>query len=686
MTELDRLRKALAEDVVAPRPEAKDAAIAAALAAFDAKKTEARQGSPIFARLRIAALAAFDILTGKRPMTRTQALAGGVSLAALMIAVFATANLQTLESFRLRGGHTLAEGAGPARRDLAQPEAKSADETQVADAVAPPAPPASRMETPVADLPRMPESAAYSAPAPMASRAPAEPAMEALGSAAGVPPPMAMPEASLAGEMMPQPGYRDHGRDNFETIETNPLKVTAEEPVSTFSIDVDTASYSFMRAALNNGVLPQDDAVRVEELVNYFPYDYPAPEDREAPFRATTTVMDTPWNEDTKLVHIGIKGFEVTPAERPKANLVFLLDTSGSMEEPNKLPLLINSLKLLVEELEPDDSVAVVTYAGSAGTVLEPTRASEKAKIVAALENLHAGGSTAGAEGIRQAYQLAERNFDAAGVNRVILATDGDFNVGITDQDELQSFVERERETGIFLSVLGFGRGNYDDALMQALAQNGNGAAAYIDTLGEARKVLVEEAGSTMFPIAQDVKLQVEFNPATVSEYRLIGYETRLLAREDFNNDRVDAGEIGSGHSVTALYEITPVGSGAELVDGLRYQDAEAAPAGGQSGEYAFLKIRYKLPDEDMSRLIETPIPAADQPAGVAAREARFAAAVAAFGQLLRGGRYTGDFDYDDVIALAQANKGEDAFGYRAEFINLVRLAKSAASMEPQRQ
>jgi Ca-activated chloride channel family protein len=693
MTELDRLRKALAEDVVAPRPEAKDAAIAAALAAFDAKKTEPRQGSPIFARLRIAALAALDILTGKRPMTRTHALAGGVSLAALMIAVFATANLQTLEGFRLRGGDTLAEGGGPARTDVAQPEAKSAGETRVADAVAPAAPPAPSMETQVADLAAeadtgMPESEAYSGPAPIVSARDVS-AMEALGGAAVAPAPTTMAEApGFAGEMMPQPGYRDQGRDNFETIETNPLKVTAEEPVSTFSIDVDTASYSFMRAALNNGVLPQDDAVRVEELVNYFPYDYPAPDDREAPFRATTTVMDTPWNEDTKLVHIGIKGFEVTPAERPKANLVFLLDTSGSMEEPNKLPLLINSLKLLVEELEPDDSVAIVTYAGSAGTVLEPTPASEKAKIVAALENLHAGGSTAGAEGIRQAYQLAERNFDAAGVNRVILATDGDFNVGITDQDELQSFVERERETGIFLSVLGFGRGNYDDALMQALAQNGNGAAAYIDTLGEARKVLVEEAGSTMFPIAKDVKLQVEFNPAAVSEYRLIGYETRLLAREDFNNDRVDAGEIGSGHSVTALYEITPVGSEAELVDGLRYQDAEAAPApaGGESGEYAFLKIRYKLPDEDTSRLIETPISAADQPTGVAAREARFAAAVAAFGQLLRGDRYTGDFDYDDVIALAQANKGEDAFGYRAEFINLVRLAKSAASMEPQRQ
>jgi Ca-activated chloride channel family protein len=360
------------------------------------------------------------------------------------------------------------------------------------------------------------------------------------------------------------------------------------------------------------------------------------------------------------------------------------------MEEANKLPLLINSMKLLVAELEPDDTVAIVVYAGSAGTVLEPTPASERAKIDAALENLSAGGSTAGAEGIRQAYQLAEQSFDKDGVNRVILATDGDFNVGITDIDELQGFVEREREEGIFLSVLGFGMGNYNDALMQALAQNGNGAAAYIDTLSEARKVLVDESTSTLFPIAKDVKIQVEFNPATVAEHRLIGYETRLLNREDFNNDRVDAGEIGSGHTVTALYEITPAGSDARLVDNLRYQSS--APAAGDTavsdtgGEYGFLRIRYKLPEEDTSRLIETPISTAEEVSrsggGTVAREARFAASVAAFGQLLRGGRYTGDFGYDDVIALANANKGADEFGYRAEFVNLVRLTESAAPIE----
>jgi Ca-activated chloride channel family protein len=390
-------------------------------------------------------------------------------------------------------------------------------------------------------------------------------------------------------------------------------------------------------------------------------------------------------------MRIGIKGYALAADEKPRANLVFLIDTSGSMNAPDKLPLLINSFRLLLDALDPDDTVAIVTYAGSAGTVLEPTKVAEAGKILASLEHLHAGGSTAGAEGIRQAYRLAEQSFDADGVNRVILATDGDFNVGITDMDELQGFVERKRETGVMLSVLGFGRGNYNDALMQALAQNGNGQAIYIDTLSEARKALVEEAGSTLFPIAKDVKIQIEFNPATVAEYRLIGYETRLLAREDFNNDRVDAGEIGSGHTVTALYEITPVGSAGRLVEDLRYQGAAGQEANTQEAnteEYAFLKIRYKAPGGDVSTLIETPVTrAAEVDAGDArALETRFAAAVAGFGQLLRGGRHMGEFSYDDVAALAQGAKGDDPFGYRAEFVNLVRLAKSAAALEPLRR
>ncbi len=488
-----------------------------------------------------------------------------------------------------------------------------------------------------------------------------------------------------------QPGYQDQGRDNFAEIDPNPVKVTAEEPVSTFSIDVDTASYSFMRAALMQGVLPQKDAVRVEEMINYFPYAYEGPSSRETPFRADVQILPTPWNSQTRLMRIGIKGYALAADEKPRANLVFLIDTSGSMNAPDKLPLLINSFRLLLDSLDADDTVAIVTYAGSAGTVLEPTKVAEAGKILAALEQLHSGGSTAGAEGIRQAYRLAEQSFDPQGVNRVILATDGDFNVGITDMDELQGFVERKRETGVMLSVLGFGRGNYNDALMQALAQNGNGQAAYIDTLSEARKALVEEAGSTLFPIAKDVKIQIEFNPATVAEYRLIGYETRLLAREDFNNDRVDAGEIGSGHTVTALYEITPVGSAARLVDDLRYQGAAGQEANTQEAnteEYAFLKIRYKAPGGDVSTLIETPVTrAAEVDAGdTGSQETRFAAAVAGFGQLLRGGRHMGDFSYDDVVALANGAKGDDPFGYRAEFVNLVRLAKSAAALEPLRR
>lgn len=475
---------------------------------------------------------------------------------------------------------------------------------------------------------------------------------------------------------------QEQGRDRFEDVEPNRIKVTAEEPVSTFSVDVDTASYAFTRGALMQGVLPPKDAVRIEELVNYFPYDYAAPDDRDTPFATHVNVMPTPWNADTQLMRIGIKGYELAETEKPRSNLVFLLDTSGSMNQANKLPLLKNAFRLLVQSLDADDTVSIVTYAGSAGTVLEPTKASEADKILASLDRLSAGGSTAGGEGIRQAYRLAESSFDAEGINRVILATDGDFNVGISDPEQLKDFVERKRETGVFLSVLGFGRGNYNDQLMQVLAQNGNGTASYIDTLSEARKVMVEEAGSTLFPIAKDVKIQVEFNPATVVEYRLIGFETRILNREDFNNDKVDAGEIGSGHTVTALYEITPVGSEARQVDNLRYQ--QNATADGPENEFGFLKIRYKQPDGGTSKLITRPVTRADQSEPDA--EARFAASVAAFGQLLKGGRHTGTFNYDDVIGLANGAKGADPFGYRAEFVNLVRLAKSAAALAPQRQ
>ena len=491
-------------------------------------------------------------------------------------------------------------------------------------------------------------------------------------------------------ETFPAESYREQGRDQFEDFDSNPVKVVAEEPVSTFSIDVDTASYGFVRASLDDGVLPHKDAVRVEELVNYFPYEYPGPESRETPFRASVSLLPAPWNPAARLMHIGIRGYALdTGGAAPRANLVFLVDTSGSMDAPDKLPLVVNSLKLLLGTLAPEDTVALVVYAGSAGTVLPPTPAAERGRILASLERLGAGGSTAGGEGIRQAYLLAERHFVEGGVNRVILATDGDFNVGITDLDELESFIARKRESGVFLSVLGFGRGNYNDALMQRLAQHGNGNAAYIDSLNEARKALVDEATSMLFPIAKDVKIQVEFNPASVSEYRLIGYETRMLAREDFRNDRVDAGEIGSGHTVTAIYEVVPVGSGGERVAPLRYQRAEEAEADTEfADELAFLKIRYKRPDGDRSTLITRAVTPADgfDTLEEAPREARFAAAVAGFGQLLRGGRHTGNYGYDDVIALAQGARGDDPFGYRAEFINLVRLAKSAAAMVPLRQ
>jgi Ca-activated chloride channel family protein len=484
-------------------------------------------------------------------------------------------------------------------------------------------------------------------------------------------------------------GWRDQtyaARDRFEAATPNPVKKTSEEPVSTFSIDVDTASYAFVRRALNNGTLPQKNAVRIEELINYFDYDYPLPEDRSIPFKPTVAVFPTPWNPDTKLLHIGIKGFDIVAQKRPKSNLVFLIDVSGSMEDRDKLPLLKNAFRMLVETLDPEDSVAMVVYAGAAGTVLEPVKAKEKGKILAALERLSAGGSTAGGEGIRQAYALAEANFDPDGVNRVILATDGDFNVGIRDPEELKGFVERKRKTGIFLTVLGFGQGNYNDALMQKLAQNGNGVAAYIDSLNEARKVLVDEAHANLFTIAKDVKIQIEFNPAKITEYRLIGYETRLLRREDFNNDLVDAGDVGAGHSVTALYEITPTGSTAKLIDDLRYGKPETAGKENveeKSGEYAFLKIRYKLPESKDSLLLTRAVDKKSEYQSLASApdEVRFASAVAAFGQLLRGDSHVKDFTYNDVIKIAESVRGKDRFGYRSEFMNLVRLAKTARAM-----
>ena len=485
----------------------------------------------------------------------------------------------------------------------------------------------------------------------------------------------------------------DEGRDVFNAPDVNPVKQAATEPVSTFSIDVDTASYSFVRRALNSGHLPPKDAVRVEELINYFPYSYPAPESADPPFKPTVTVMPSPWKPTNKLVHIAIKGYDLKRAERPRANLVFLMDVSGSMGPEDRLPLVKNALRLLVDQLQPDDTFGIVTYASGSGIALEPTKISDKQKILAAIDKLEAGGSTNGAGGIADAYRLAEAGFDKSAVNRIILATDGDFNVGITDRDQLKSYIERKRNSGVFLSVLGVGQGNHNDALMQALAQNGNGTAAYVDTLNEARKVLVDEASSSLFTIAKDVKAQIEWNPARVAEYRLIGYETRALKREDFNNDQVDAGDIGSGHAVTAIYEVTPVGA-PRLVDDLRYakaaaetgaaspSPAAAIPSGGRSDtvELGYLKLRYKKPNGTTSQLISLPITdALSKPAITdVPQDVRFSVAVAAFGDIVRGAPYVNGYTYDDVIALAQSARGDDPYGYRAEFINLVRLAKSA--------
>jgi Ca-activated chloride channel family protein len=463
--------------------------------------------------------------------------------------------------------------------------------------------------------------------------------------------------------------------ERYEHRDDNPVRLAAEHPVSTFSIDVDTGSYANVRRFLNQGRLPPQDAVRVEELINYFDYQYPAPKSRETPFAVTTELAPAPWNDDALLLRIGIKGYEVKAEARPPANLVFLIDVSGSMYSPDKLPLLKNAFRLLTDQLTSRDRVSIVVYAGRTEVILEPTPGDQKYKIRAAIDRLEAGGSTNGGAGIDLAYQLARDAHVPGGINRVVLATDGDFNVGIVDFEQLIDRVERERASGIALTTLGFGTGNYNDRLLERLADAGNGNYAYVDTLSEARKVLVSELSSTLFTIAKDVKIQIEFNPAEVLEYRLIGYENRMLAREDFNNDKVDAGEIGAGHRVTALYEIVPVGRKGRI-DPLRYGPS-AAPA-NKNGELAHLRLRYKHPDEDESRLLEYPISSsAVVPKERASTDFRFAASVAAFGQMLRGGKYLSDFDFDDVQTLAKSALGEDEEGYRREFVSLVKLASA---------
>ena len=685
--EFDALKAAL-KATPAPDPDTKAAALRLAMENFDRL-----QGSTDPARLSIDRLNEAGFLNGVRRMLKTlttrPALAATTSVAALMIGLFvAWPQLQ------------LQLSPEPAKPDLAvdniaapTPPVESKDEkaalgradSKIAlDGTVKPAEPeadafAIRDSTGPANTVTLDEPAHEAldkmAEAPSASPSPTVMAKRSMSLA---PEAQVMADAMVAGTIAPLPmdqfmAQPDPDTEAFSNAAANPVHVTAEEPVSTFSVDVDTASWSVIRSSLNAGQLPPAQAVRIEEMVNYFPYAYPAPEADGVPFTKTVTVMPTPWNPGTSLVHIALQGRLPDIADRQPLNLVFLIDTSGSMDEPNKLPLLKQSLTLMLSKLRPQDRVAIVAYAGSAGTVLPPTAASDRLTIQAALNNLSAGGSTAGAQGLALAYQVAAEMAEKGEVSRVILATDGDFNVGIDNPDDLKTFIAKERDGGTYLSVLGFGRGNLDDATMQALAQNGNGTASYIDTLSEAQKVLVDQLTGALFPIADDVKIQVEWNPAQVAEYRLIGYETRALRREDFNNDRIDAGEIGAGLQVTALYEVTAPGSPALRNDPLRYS---ADPEAVTSTELGFLRLRYKYPGQTVSRLIETPITGA----GEASSDARFAAAIAGFGQLLQNSTYLGDWGYDQAIALASSAKGPDEFGYRIEAVTLMRLAQSLSN------
>jgi Ca-activated chloride channel family protein len=534
--------------------------------------------------------------------------------------------------------------------------------------------------------------AGANAPAPGSSHLTARKARtEGLAAAA----PVAPNEPVVAREIAPDDGRDDRrfpepciywrvqpapGTEYYAPIVEQGFASPIHEPLSTFSIDVDTASYANVRRFLNNGQLPPADAVRIEELINYFEYDYPSP-DSETPFATHVAVTECPWASQHRLVRIGIKGREVPAAERAASNLVFLLDVSGSMNEPDKLPLLVASMKLLVGQLDGRDRVAIVTYAGNAGLRLESTVCDPagRAKILGVLDGLSAGGSTAGAAGIQLAYQIAAAQLVAGGTNRVILATDGDFNVGITDRDALQKLIEDAAKSGVFLSVLGFGEGNLKDGTAELLADKGNGNYSYIDSLDEGRRVLVHEMGGTLVVIAKDVKIQVEFNPAKVGAYRLIGYENRALAAQDFNDDRKDAGEIGAGHTVTALYEVVPVGVAVVPgVDPLKYQVPADLPQPQltDSPDLLTLSLRWKKPDADSSSKLSMPVVDQGGTLAQAGPDARFAAAVAAFGMLLRGSTSAGDASWDSVLTLAEAGRGADQDGYRAEFIRLVQVAK----------
>ena len=462
--------------------------------------------------------------------------------------------------------------------------------------------------------------------------------------------------------------------ESYATIEENGFKSVTLNPLSTFSVDVDGASYSNIRRYINGGALPPIDAVRVEEMINYFDYNYKIP--KKKPFSINTELSYAPWNENHLLLHVGLKGKTIDMKDAPHSNIVFLLDVSGSMNNPNKLPLVKSSLKLLLEKLRPEDRVAIVVYAGNSGLVLPSTSCSEKEKILKALDNLRAGGSTAGGAGLKLAYKVAEENFITNGNNRIVLATDGDFNVGQSSNGDMLRLIENHRDKGIGISVLGFGMGNYKDDKMEIIANKGNGNYAYIDNLLEAKKVLVNEFGGTFFTIAQDVKFQLEFNPAEVEKYRLIGYENRLLNEEDFEDDTKDAGEIGAGHTVTALYEIIPKAPKKELEQNLKYQDVKLNEYAKKSKDLVTLKLRYKHPGTSKSKLIEQEVKARPLVINSTSNNFRFSAAVAGFGMLLRDSEYKGNITWDKVTLLAKLARGEDELGYRGEFIRLVNSAK----------
>jgi Ca-activated chloride channel family protein len=485
---------------------------------------------------------------------------------------------------------------------------------------------------------------------------------------------------------MPNPYNPNFNTEGYATIHENGYKDVLKQPLSTFSIDVDKASYANVRRFINMGQLPPIDAVRIEEMINYFTYDYPEPEGKH-PFSVYTELSACPWNPDHQLLHVGLKGKSIDKTELPASNLVFLLDVSGSMNSPNKLPLLKNAFHMLVNELREEDRVAIVVYAGAAGLVLPSTPGNRKEDILGAIDKLSAGGSTAGGQGLLLAYKVAEENFIKGGNNRIILATDGDFNVGVSSNAEMERLVEKKRENGVFMTVLGFGMGNYKDDKMEIIADKGNGNYAYIDNIQEARKVMVAEFGGTLFTIAKDVKFQLEFNPARVKAYRLIGYENRLLNDEDFNDDKKDAGEMGAGHNVTALYELIPAGSEEKTgsIDPLKYQRNQEKVRPDLSAELLTVKLRYKQPDGITSTLYEEPVKGKLLSEKATSESFRFSAAVAEFGLILRESQYKENASIEQIISLAQGGRGSDAEGYRGEFIKLVKTAETLIDMRAEK-